>query len=378
MGRRCRLAFVCLVSIFVLVLNIIVGGASRHLIVLYLPNSKRVQDSEQPPQPLNASIPFLPRVEDKRKLHFPPLEDLLGNATNSESIVGDTSFLLDVGILGHPKCATSFLMRWLSGHSQVRMWKQEVCHLMEPATLAEKLYHDFPPETSTTQRGFKCPGRFARSTLLNLRRHFRRARLIVGVRHPVKWFESYYNFRNRHPRSPSPLPDADELIGKCVAEGQGVCTSRGAFHQNLAMFGKTNVSAEQEWLHLPEKYERSSPIDNLVFLYDVAQLYDSNASRVDRFKLDLQHFLGLEEPLVDATDIPIKEDHRKVARMDICESRYAGLRRELLEIGTLGGEWIRRFFLASPTVYVSDRENFEGILEEWKIDPCTNATASVA
>jgi hypothetical protein len=118
----------------------------------------------------------------------PPLDQLVRN--DKDGIVGDTRPLLDFAILGHAKCATSFLMKWLFVHPEAKIWKFEVCDLYQskPALLARKLYQDLP-EGSEYQRGFKCPGHLSLRSLLYFRRFFGKTRLVIGVRHPVRWFE---------------------------------------------------------------------------------------------------------------------------------------------------------------------------------------------
>jgi hypothetical protein len=64
--------------------------------------------------------------------------------------------------------------------------------------------------------------------------YFPKTALIVGLQHPVRWFESYYNFRFRHIREGKTLPEADQPIGECTAAAQGVCTDYAKFHVNLA------------------------------------------------------------------------------------------------------------------------------------------------
>lgn len=338
-------------------------------------------------------LSMLPAVSikkpDPRKLKFPAMEDILSDdkrsgASDEGNIIGDVDFLLDVAILGHAKCATSFIMKWLHAHPQIKIWKEEVCDLYDqrPAQLSRKLYTDFPPTGDEqvdrdTLRGFKCPGHFSRPTIRYFRRYFGQAKVIIGVRHPVSFFQSYYNFRARHPklRLNATLPDANELIGECTEAGQGLCTDRAKFHSNLAMFGKTNMTDDKAFdlLHLDEKYRYIVPVENEVFLYDLAQLYDSDASRVDQVKLDLQNFLGLKTPLIDPDGVRIRDPAKKMKQaLDICEDRYAELRAVLLKIGKRASMWIRHYFIKSPEVTVSNMAHFEAILKEWEIDPCSS------
>jgi hypothetical protein len=313
----------------------------------------------------------------KRKWHAhrPPLSSLIRDT--QAGIKGDVSPLLDFAILGHAKCATSFIMNWLSVHPEIQIFDEEVCDLNErrPAEMVRKLYEELP--TGDYKRGFKCPGHFSRGPVRDIRKYFKNAKLIVGLRHPVRWFESFYNFRYRHPvvkvvKAGGVLPEAEQLIGDCTTESQGVCTARAEFHGNLAMFAKTNLTDPEEWklMRLRDKYQRITPIDNPIFLYDVNQLYDSNETRTTAFKADLRDFLGVKADMPE----PVKEGKAqkpKFNKMDICEPRYEALRLELLDAGERASIWIIKYFMESDQVVVSSPDFFKEILQDWKVDPCT-------
>jgi hypothetical protein len=301
----------------------------------------------------------------------PPLESMI---TKKGSLKGDVSPLLDFAILGHAKTATTFIMNWLSVHPEIQIFDEEVCDLNEgrPADLVKKLYQEL--ETgSQYKRGFKCPGHFSRNSFRNFRRYFRHTSIIVGLRHPVRWFESFYNFRSRHPRGKLAFPEPTELLGECTPESQGVCTARAEFHGNLAMMAKTNLTNPDEWklLRVRDKYRDITLIDNPVFLYDVNQLYDSNTTRKAAFKADLRDFLGVKADMPEPVEEG-KSSKPKQQKMDICEPQYAALRTELLEIGERASIWITKYFMAAPSdqVVVSSPDFFKEILQDWKVDPC--------
>ncbi|GKZ00873.1 hypothetical protein MPSEU_001039000 [Mayamaea pseudoterrestris] len=332
-----------------------------------------------------------------RDYEFPPLESLVlpVNATSDKFprkptpfasdehlIIGDVRQMLDFAILGHAKTATSYLAKWFHTHPEMQIWNDEVCDLVElrPADLVRKLHTELPPNAAnvTYQRGFKCPGRLSRTSLRYFRDYFSNAKVIVGVRHPVRWFESYYNFRWRHNKAGyGDLPDAASMVGRaCSKDMQGVCLEHANFHAHLAMFGKTNLSDpdEQNLVQLPEKYYGMRIIKTPVFLYDMEQLYDKDPANLSLFKADLQAFMGLKTPLPDDSEVA-KKTHtvKKKRKMDICEVRYTPLRAELLEIGKRASTWIRKYFLSSPQAFVSNRKHFEAIVKKWEMDPCDDS-----
>lgn len=314
------------------------------------------------------------KSESVRHDGFPPLDRLVNH--DGDKITGKVDWLLDFAILGHAKCATTFVMNWLRQHEQVQMWDHEVCDLnnRQPASLVRKLYTELPAGDNYL-RGFKCPGHFSREPLRYFRQYFKHTKLIVGLRHPVKWFESYYNFRIRHPRGGMRMPPPQRLLGPCVRESQGVCTDRANFHRNLAMLAKTNHSHPDEQallVGMPAKYrQKMSPIPNPVFLYDVGQLYDSNPERKARFKADLEDFVGLDTPLPsDYAEPQSSKTDTKFAKLDICHSDFDEIRRELMAIASRSATWITQYFMQSESVVVSSPAYFTEILQSWYHDPC--------
>ena len=337
-----------------------------------------------------------PRQSDK----WPPLDQLID--TSDDTVTGiksDVSFLLDIAVLGHAKCATTYISKWLQQHPEIQMFDREVCDLYDrkPARLVRRLYTELPPNNATHafQRGFKCPGHFSLTPLGYFRTLFPQTKLIVGLRHPVRYLESYYNFRARHPQHnrtlPSPADGGEALMGACTPSSQGVCTDYAKFHVNLAKLGKTNVTnpAEQMLLHLAKKDQKTllannknNNIANPLFLYDTEQLYDKNTTRSTQFRKDLQKFLGLSAPLLAPIQKPPNEAAAATADgtpttkkakpkvLDICEPRYAALRAELVAIGKRASLWIRKYLLTVHSVTVSSPEHFASILQTWKTDPC--------
>ena len=134
--------------------------------------------------------------KDKTPNHngFPPLHRLVSHdeETKEDKITGPVDWLLDFAILGHAKCATTYLMNWLRQHEKVQMHGYEVCDLnnRQPASLVRKLFTELPAGEQF-MRGFKCPGHFSREPLRYFRQYLQKTKLIVGLRHPVRWFERY-------------------------------------------------------------------------------------------------------------------------------------------------------------------------------------------
>jgi len=203
-------------------------------------------------------------------LVFPPLSSLVDETTNE--VIGDVQPLLDFAIVGFGKCGTTTLLEKLRQHSQVRALQSEVYALVarDPARLVSRLYrklvtvddevevvdddqHDENPSSnsnSTTAssnkakakvllRGYKCPGDInQRHVLEYYRTMWPRTKLLVGIRHPVDWFVSLYNFRVQNLQTWRQMPHPNSLIGKCFASSKMTCTSKGNFASSLFYLGK--------------------------------------------------------------------------------------------------------------------------------------------
>lgn len=171
------------------------------------------------------------------------------------------------------------------------------------------------------------------------------------------------------------MPPPQRLLGKCVHESQGVCTDRANFHRNLAMLAKTNHSEPDQLallVGMEEKYRYGlSAIPNPVFLYDLGQLYDKNATRKAEFQADFEDFVGLDTPLPsNFTDSSSSKGDDKFIKLDICQTEFDDIRKELVLIGSRAATWITKYFMKSNSVVVSSPNYFHNILQSWHFDPC--------
>jgi hypothetical protein len=140
-----------------------------------------------------------------------------------------------------------------------------------------------PP--ATKKRGYKRPDDVqTRRALLALGTHWPRAKLVVEVRHTVRWFESFYNF-HRYNRDHG-KPGAKRL-GPVL--NMSVPT-HAFFHVHLSYLGKTNATTypdEQKLLRTASRLAANGEanattvfassavptparMSNLVFLYEAS------------------------------------------------------------------------------------------------------------
>ena len=291
--------------------------------------------------------------------HRPPLSDLIDR--NETRIINDVQFLLDFAIVAHPKCGTTALLNWIGNHDEVQMHDNEIHSLKsnKPAELVSLMY-DLPPG-SHYKRGYKAPNDLrSEDALQAIQTYWPQTKLIVGLRHPVKWMESFYNFRKRKGRK---VPSDEVMRGLEIPQ-------QVQFHLNLANLGKTNVTEQESNLLGPDKKRPRLHLRNEVFLYEISQPSDKNETRAARFRTDLSDFIGLSIPL---DPLERKESDNFHYAIDICDEEYSHLRARLVENGKVAATWIRNYFLPLPDVTVSSPTYFEELLQSWSIDPCDEA-----
>ena len=344
-------------------------------------------------------------LEDSKKTGSTRKEVLptLENIVQDWNITGDPSWLLDMSVIGFPKCGTTTLMYHLESHPEIQMFTKERCDLGtgQQVTLIRDLYAEVKRDPQQ-KRGIKCPRDLESHdhSLPIYRQYFPNTKLIVGIRHPVLWFESFYNctYSPRREGTPAmsrltnrtvrvqnghPMKHPNEFIGLCSKYSWHLCTVRGVFNLYLGNLGKTPMSDDERSL-VPKQYRRfikPQNVTNPVFLYDMSQL----SSDEESFRQDLQSYLGLKEPIPpmiwmkpgkNVTDTKIREE-RESAKIDICDDGYEMVRQVLMEHSISAATWIRDFFLESSDVVVSSRDVFKTeILDAWMKDPCLERRVS--
>jgi len=289
----------------------------------------------------------------------PKLKTLVSD--NSKGVVSDVSWLLDFAIVGHSKTGTTGQMNWLASHEEIAMYQHELHSLGNgrPAELVKSLYR--LPRGMELKRGYKSPHELQRRQAVRFyQQYWPRTKLIVGLRHPILWFQSYYNFNYA---AGNRLPPAETLIGDNFPGGV-------MFHEHLARLGKTNLTDPIEYQLLGRtKPDYEAPyMPNPVFLYEVSQPFDSNETRKLAYCQDMTDYLGLHrrlEPLVGDTD---RSSH--YSKLDICRPKYKKLRGELIAMGHNASTWLLKYFLHLPDVHFSSPDYFREMIASWATDPC--------
>jgi hypothetical protein len=356
-------------------------------------------------QPRSSKTRFSARQGDDKSQEghpssFPPLESLI----RGTSIVSNVEFLLDFAVIGHAKTGTWLFLNWLRSSNHIRMHEKEVHALtdLDPVQMVKFLL-ELP---AGGLHGYKAPRDVCDPNVLDMiATYWPRAKLIIGLRHPVHWFESFYNYR--YATEGDRMPHASALIGECMqdivahrvramrkkqlnrtrheqAEDFGVCTDLARFHVHLSYLGKTNVSEPRQMKLLGPKRHWSwdtmphVKVTNPVFIYEASQLSPSDPESQERFsafRVDLETFLNLPpRSLGPPPSRASKEANYNPVRkhpLDICRDEYKLLRAELVRHGAASATWIVDYFMGHPDVTVSSPDYFRTLLKSWHVDPCS-------
>lgn len=312
----------------------------------------------------------------------------------------DVSDMIDFAVIGNPKTGTTFLVEWMNQHKQLYLPPLEMRHLLRlkkgPGLTVHQFFPRYRNKPLGKKLGYKCPADVRELVALrHLRDYFPKTKLIVGIRHPVLWFQSFYNYRMREKR---PIPEALDCRGPCRHEHVFACTYSGYFHLFLAQMGRTSRSLEEQKLlrhydvtnnNTPLPYNLTvldPPAPHSVFLYDQNQIDGRKYPEIaETFRRDLSAYLGIS-PLLPSLEEATqkvyentKAETEKEANerrlieaklIDICQPKFADLREELVKVGRDMAEWIVDYYLPLPNVYASSPTFFKKLLEDYRSDPC--------
>jgi hypothetical protein len=280
-------------------------------------------------------------------------------------------------------------MEWLGKHPQVACFQREILDLSRNKVeqFVTRLHQKLPE--GPYKRGYKAPADVTQKHVLKqLKNYFPKTGLIVGIRHPVWWFQSLYNFRTQNFDLGTQLPHPDQLIGKCTAERHSTCTFKGDFAFHLYKMGKTDFEhptdlerqIKERWHDTSKLQQRhGEPVrtPNKVLLFEMSQLSSTDQAKMDRLRSSVKDFVGLQQ---DMPPVPHRipgmkfdnvtqaiKDQRKIR---ICDEEYIVTRKHLVELSVQTYHWLWESFLQSPDVVVSDRKDFEEAMKPWLSDPC--------
>lgn len=263
----------------------------------------------------------------------------------------------------HNFCISSNISNWRTGDA--------------PSLL--KSLHDLKQKSPRALTGLKCPQELwnGKSSIQEgYKKYFNKTKLVIGIRHPVLWFESMYNFKVRNLLT---MPPTNKLP-RCVGGSHGVCAWRMNLPDFMSWLNKTPMNDdEMKFMMLKEERNGAKSKGSVgpVFLYEMKQIEDREGAHavID----DLAEFLGIEEELPSLPHIstsgvmdfvPGVEDFTKERVINICDEQHAEIHHVLMRKAKISSEWILKYFLKSNDVHVSSPHTFANIMTNWEIDPC--------
>lgn len=333
-------------------------------------------EMERAPRP---TAPML-RKNTNSSVPLPPLKSLL---RPEQEGFGDVQFLFNFAIAGFAKCGTSSLLNWLRESPEVMTPALEYENMQNDPASAILAQYNLVSKEGRGVTGYKSPHHIQFQQCLDFyRNHAPETKLIVTIRHPVTWFESFFNYRLLRGKTHALKGPPNELIGDLNASPGQPNSATGAFHRYLSRLGKTDLVTEELQLlngFMGEKELHTKPpvVPNPVLLIENRQLSDHNMTRLAVLRQDIQQYLGLERELsttpprantIEAAQSSSQGQQR--TRIDICDDQYLPIRSEMMRVARNASTWIRYYFLESPDVVVSSEDFFDELLLSWMDDPC--------
>ena len=283
---------------------------------------------------------------------------------------------LDFLLAGFPKVGTTSLLHLFDKHEETSVAPDEICQFTSDAEISKltKVIANLPVTSSSMKRGIKCPTSVENSKgLARLVSMNPNLKIVVGLRHPLSWFQSYYNYRITEmydkktfvkPPAPTSLIDSKSW--------RGVSVEGARFELGLMQLGLVELESK-DLIKLGKSNKRVFPSSLEVFIYTIDQLEDSDEVRSSQFRGELQNFLGLTRRI---QKIPRSNVNHFVGAtkhpetFDICDDKYKALRSTLLRNAQITSEWIKTKLVNHPDVTTGGKDHFLQIIQEWKNDPC--------
>jgi len=293
----------------------------------------------------------------------------------------------DFAITGFAKCGTTSLRSWFYAHNDTRMpIVEEIFNHVNPLNGATHIQNIIAKSGSGKFRGYENPHDIQWAGSVNLFRYScPNTKLIVSLRHPVTWFESFYNYGviyNDYWRIGAGTPN-EQINPLPSTKPIYVTSGNGAFHRFLAVLGKTPRGDDEVELLNPASFTdidkellNIDRVNNTIFLLEVSQMSDTNETHAATFKQDIEKFIGFDEPLpaiphANSGEAAQKKRKRNVNTerlMDICDPIYKPIHDEMMIIARNASAWILGYFVQSADVVISG--NFEDVVKGWNEDPC--------
>jgi hypothetical protein len=286
---------------------------------------------------------------------------------------------LDFLMAGFAKTGSTSLLHLFKNHNETNVLESEMCTLSTDENMEEVSYSldNISIKSPTMLRGIKCPtAMWNANGLSKLHENNPDLKIIIGLRHPISWFQSFYNYRvtEMHNNNMVIDPPSPQTLISTKDAWKGVSSGGSRFDIALMQLGKVELTSKDLTL-LGQSNRRVIPSKFKIFIYVIDEISHQDGQESSQFKRDLQQFLGLKERI---NDIPMSNKNHNTGEnkysetMNICQPEYNQLRLDLMRNGKIASRWIRSKFMNHEDVTVGGTEsNFSAFLEKWNKDPCS-------
>jgi len=293
--------------------------------------------------------------------------------------------IMDFAVVGFPKCGTTTLEANLGYLSPMPV--SDICTPVHQTVWYS--YKNWPEQYQKEGeeqifRGTKCPAFIQGTWLKEWSKHLPRTKLIVGVRHPVLWFQSFWNmqvanrlttFAGNDPyKITEPCPDAkgNGCRNGCPSR-QLLCMHRGRFHVSLASLGKTDLSAEERKILAANDPDGGNnvpdhKIRNPIFVYEQKMLGE------DYMWDDLAKYIGADRVPHDKR--VNSHGKNRDLEVDFCIDKYDDFRAKMMPMSYEVAVWLQEYLIplakneSRTDVVISRPDTFHELVETYKVDPC--------
>lgn len=236
-----------------------------------------------------------------------------------------------------------------------------------------------------TLHGTKCPRNIL--WLDEYSKHLPKSLIIAGIRHPVLFFQSFWNmimdFQTKDTNKPGKTPyDTMDYCGennkKCNFEcpnGALVCFAKTRLHLPLARIGKTLLDDKERELLAPDDKDgghklTNHHIKNPIFLYDTSQLNH------DYMWDELAKTLKVPEIPHDIHEGSNEARSPSEDRINICDAEYDDFRSWIMPHAYNMSIWICEYLVpvakneTRDDVIIANPDRFCEIVRKYGEDPC--------
>lgn len=236
-------------------------------------------------------------------------------------------------------------------------------------------------------RGTKCPQNVAWDGLLHdFSTYLPQTLLIIGIRHPIHFFQSFWNMMADHKFSSTRTKTPYDLMEHCSENNPNcqmscpgkrtmLCLHKTRFHLPLARLGKTLLSHDERELLAPNDKDGGMKLSNYniqnpIFIYEMNQLQEE----------DMWDELAtlLKVPYIPHDIYKGDKDSRTSSeyRIDLCEAQYDDFRAAILPHAYNMSKWFCEYLVpvakddSRNDVIIANPDSFCELVKKYGNDPC--------